>query len=384
MKFNMVTFLWKEYYIDFLWATQVTALSYFQKEGYLKYENGALSAYATVKELESCERESKRVLLEPDRIKVIHDEITHLLQEIRSSEKLFASFVDISNLDLLSRYQMLFKWMRRFTSLYRYSEAHYVVVLEKILEKSIEKNFSTQDVDELKIRLLSDEYLLTIPKGTQEIISIINRLSQDRFEYKKIDRCINEYSEQLLTETARRFPIAVSQISHLSFEELSELLNESTLPELHHANQRNHGFTLKVHGSLYEDISTNSHEVLKFQKLLPKASKILIGRVAYPGEIKGKVKIARDLNTAEDYQEFIQEFQEGDILVAPMTVPDLAPLFSLSSAVITDEGGVTSHAALLAREYKTPCIVGTYHATSILKDGDIVLFSSENKTITKC
>ena len=68
----------------------------------------------------------------------------------------------------------------------------------------------------------------------------------------------------------------------------------------------------------------------------------------------------------------IPELKEGEILVTHMTTPDFVPAMRRAAAIVTDEGGVTCHAAIIARELKKPCVVGTKHATQIFKDGDMV------------
>lgn len=62
----------------------------------------------------------------------------------------------------------------------------------------------------------------------------------------------------------------------------------------------------------------------------------------------------------------------GDIIVAVTIHPDYVPAMQKAAAIITDEGGITSHAAIVARELGLPCIVGTKSATKSLKDGDMV------------
>ena len=68
----------------------------------------------------------------------------------------------------------------------------------------------------------------------------------------------------------------------------------------------------------------------------------------------------------------IAKVQEGDVLVAPMTTVGYVPAMKKAGAIITDIGGITSHAAIVSRELGIPCIVGLKIATSSLKDGDIV------------
>lgn len=65
-------------------------------------------------------------------------------------------------------------------------------------------------------------------------------------------------------------------------------------------------------------------------------------------------------------------FEEGEILVAISTNPDIIPLMKKAGAIVTDEGGIMCHASIISRELKIPCIVGTKNATRALKDGDMV------------
>ncbi|MEK7526340.1 MAG: PEP-utilizing enzyme [Patescibacteria group bacterium] len=67
--------------------------------------------------------------------------------------------------------------------------------------------------------------------------------------------------------------------------------------------------------------------------------------------------------------EKMHEVKDGDVLVSDTTNPDMTPVMKKVSAIITDMGGVTSHAAIVTRELGIPCIVGTKNATKILKDG---------------
>jgi len=92
---------------------------------------------------------------------------------------------------------------------------------------------------------------------------------------------------------------------------------------------------------------------------------ILSGMSASPGIGTGPVKILKSPKE-------IGKVERGDVLVAPMTSPDYVPAMKKSAAIITDEGGETSHAAIVSRELGIPCVVGTKEATKRLKDGMIV------------
>ncbi|MBS3117108.1 hypothetical protein J4421_05945 [Candidatus Woesearchaeota archaeon] len=101
----------------------------------------------------------------------------------------------------------------------------------------------------------------------------------------------------------------------------------------------------------------------------------IYGVCASVGKCKGKVKVVRSAM-------HVLKVEEGDILVAPMTSPDYVIGMKKAAAIITDEGGLTSHAAIVARELKIPCVVGTKNATKLLKDGDIVEINANHGSIT--
>jgi pyruvate,water dikinase len=97
---------------------------------------------------------------------------------------------------------------------------------------------------------------------------------------------------------------------------------------------------------------------------------ILTGSAASPGIGTGPVKILKSPKE-------IDKIKKGDVMVAPMTSPDYVPAMKKSAAIITDEGGQTSHAAIVSRELGIPCVVGTNDATKKLKDGEIVTVNGE-------
>lgn len=101
---------------------------------------------------------------------------------------------------------------------------------------------------------------------------------------------------------------------------------------------------------------------------------VLTGLGASPGMVSGKVCI---------YEEgmSLDTIKEGDVLVTKMTMPDMVPAMSRSVAIVTDEGGMTCHAAIISRELGTPCVVGTVEATSTLKNGETVTVDGSTGTV---
>jgi len=92
---------------------------------------------------------------------------------------------------------------------------------------------------------------------------------------------------------------------------------------------------------------------------------LLRGLPASPGVAVGRVKVILNLDE-------LSKVKEGDVLVAKMTTPDFVPAMKRAVAIVTDEGGMTSHAAIVSRELGIPAVVGTGKATEVLKDGMLV------------
>lgn len=100
----------------------------------------------------------------------------------------------------------------------------------------------------------------------------------------------------------------------------------------------------------------------------------LTGQVASQGYAQ---VIARVVLGTEDFS----KFNEGEILVTGMTRPEFVPLMKKSAAIVTNEGGVTCHAAIVSRELAKPCIIGTRNATDLIHDGDLIEVRANHGTV---
>jgi pyruvate,water dikinase len=121
-------------------------------------------------------------------------------------------------------------------------------------------------------------------------------------------------------------------------------------------------------GAIAEKTDTSVGETASIVGTVPKP--ILAGSPASPGIISGRVKILKSPDEND-------KVQPGDILVAPMTTPDFVPAMKRAAAIVTDQGGQTSHAAIVSRELGVPCVVGTTHATSKLKNNQVITVDAQ-------
>ncbi|MCD1294364.1 phosphoenolpyruvate synthase [Methanocella sp. CWC-04] len=157
----------------------------------------------------------------------------------------------------------------------------------------------------------------------------------------------------------------------LTDDEIVRLSKLGRLVEEHYGKPQDIEWAIKG-GEIY---LLQSRPITTIQKREAKGEKtsgdiILEGLGASPGIASGKVKIVTSMSE-------LDKVLEGDILVTKMTTPDMVPAMKRSIAIVTDEGGLTCHAAIVSRELGTPAIVGTKEATKVLKDGMVITVDGE-------
>lgn len=120
---------------------------------------------------------------------------------------------------------------------------------------------------------------------------------------------------------------------------------------------------------------SDNHSLVEYQILAPQPEKRILQGIAVGSKIaSGKVVIMYSLDGRDGSHDGI-DFHEGDILVTEMTDPDWEPIMKKASAIVTEKGGRTCHAAIVARELGVPAIVGSGNGTDVLKDGQFITVS---------
>lgn len=165
----------------------------------------------------------------------------------------------------------------------------------------------------------------------------------------------------------------------LSLSELVSLGDYGLRIEKHYKKPQDIEFALekdKIYIVQSRPITTLEHENLKKDTSKITGEVILTGLAASPGVASGSVKLVLDMKD-------LVKVKKGDILVTQMTNPDMVVTMQRAVAIITDEGGATSHAAIVSREMGIPCVTGTEKATQMLKDGMIVSVDGTNGRVLK-
>jgi phosphohistidine swiveling domain-containing protein len=202
-------------------------------------------------------------------------------------------------------------------------------------------------------------------------------LSVWRDSRKALNQIASFTVKRFAGKIAKRLKINLNDLEHLLYWEIGwAVKNPKAAKKL--INSRKNGNLLTDYpGRTIQTFPAGKKE-RKIKVLLDKMinRKGLKGSTAYPGLVRGKVKIMLS-------QKDFYKMKKGDILVAPNTRPEYVAIMKIAGAIISEEGGITCHSAIVSRELKIPCIVGVQGATDQLKDGDIIEVNANKGIITK-
>jgi phosphohistidine swiveling domain-containing protein len=189
----------------------------------------------------------------------------------------------------------------------------------------------------------------------------------------------NDAVDKLLRALSGKLSISASDLRLLNLQELETYCSNSTHNRFRQIiRKRKRGYFM-YENQIYSLASLKNFLKQKLFILhepnLPNR-RVLTGQIAYPGLVQGRVKVVFNRQQAA-------KVRKGDILVATMTTPWFIPLMQKAAAYVTDEGGIMCHAAVIAREYKKPCVIGTKIATKVLRDGDLVEVNANQGRVRK-
>jgi phosphohistidine swiveling domain-containing protein len=236
-----------------------------------------------------------------------------------------------------------------------------------------------------KIRKEQQELLerYKIPSEVERICRSLALLSHLRLETRLHGWMALEYVvvKELIPQLCAFVPYTAWQLESCTPEELAHIMEGGTAPTPVELDERAQYVVAGVYKG--EEVLWLEREAEElFTPLLPVIDyslKELKGQPAMRGNVTGLCHvIAWDIELSADQMEAMPE---GAVLVAGQTRPQLMPAIRKASAIITDEGGVLSHAAIVSRELKIPCVIGTKYATKILKSGDRVEVDADNGVI---
>ena len=260
----------------------------------------------------------------------------------------------LSNTELASDFENTIKHSLEFLDLYFWTEYFCADKVAEVLEKGAPK---------INMELLKKN---------------IDRMAKLKYEERK---CLNQivYPPSVLgvyaNEITKRLKLPYDVYSY-HYEELLGLLKSKKI------ERPDRSIVIFGKFSDFKDITGEKAKQMA-KKLTEVNLKIteLKGNIGNKGKYTGEVKVIK-FSLGTDYVKEISAMKKGQVLVSGSTGPEMILACKKAGAIVTEEGGITSHAAIVSRELGIPCVVGTKIASRVLKDGDMVEVDA-NKGVIK-
>ncbi len=224
-----------------------------------------------------------------------------------------------------------------------------------------------------------------IAQETQDpvLLNNLKDLGRLKFEGRAI---LNAYIhgggvyDNILIAISRKFLRNEDDARYLWTSELLGLYDGVGVPEALIAERKYAFGCLSVQGTMR--VFTQAEALRVWDELHPPTDRsIIAGIAASPGTAQGRVVIAPMLVDPEAIAAIQNRMRKGDVLVAESTTPELMGLCQMASAIVADQGGMLSHAAVVSRELNIPCVIATGHATETLENGDLVEVDGDAATV---
>lgn len=323
------------------------------------WENNINSMYLTKEGYMQARKLSKNLLKESFFKKLISDS-----KKLNDDLKLYKTPV-LNEKNIVKHWDECLKLMNEFCRLYRFYEQPFQQALEELVLKYISEEELVEYASTLAVDVI----------GSIEINDDAKKAFDKLFALGKLKLELHENASSLLTTNLTRFIEFVARKNNLDIEIVQSLrLNKFTNllkkkavvnnADIRLAKERLKGCAIiKRNGKWFFD-SGNKYLYWK-NRIKKNDGEEIVGKVAYSGVVTGKVVLHLSWTDTTN-------INQGEILVTGMTNPQMVPFIKKAAAIITDEGGITCHAAIISRELKKPCITGTKNATQLLADGDLV------------
>ena len=237
-------------------------------------------------------------------------------------------------------------------------------------------------IKEFKDRAIKQRALMKRLGLDRRTVGMIDATHKSRYlqDLKKtVQTRGHPYYHVVITEMAKRLAVDKALVQLMSEPEIRKSLLDGRIakPLLAELRMRNGDSVCISQDDEYVwKLGKEAIRYCKDNKLIISDEEVkeIKGSPASGGKVRGTVRVCLTSND-------IGKIKEGDILVTAMTTPDFVPAMKIVGAIVTDEGGILCHAAIISREMNKPCVIGTKNATKVLKDGMTVEVDADNGKI---
>ena len=236
---------------------------------------------------------------------------------------------------------------------------------------------SSEDIEKQKSAFIKEH---NIKADIVDDCSLLAEIGHWRLEMRFVWMPGYYYDKRILNEVAKRFTLDPALIRFATIAEILTLFDGAELPKAE-LESRSKAFLFVIeNGKSFIFCGEDARR--KFTEYVASVDTSGIrefkGNIAMKGKVKAKVMVYK---WGDNMQDKLASVDGEFILVAGQTRPQLMPLILKCKGIVTDEGGITSHAAIVSRELGIPCVIGTKIATQVLKDGDFVEVDADNGVV---
>jgi phosphoenolpyruvate synthase/pyruvate phosphate dikinase len=252
-------------------------------------------------------------------------------------------------------------------------------LLQKISKLKEITEFNNKDIDHL-VEILNETHVyvgaIKVAGDASVNEETFKRILELRKKTEKVYFNLEGFLQKIASQISSKESIPKEEAMALSYNEIKNYFKEHNLPPLERLQKRNTHTYLYITPFGFTEIEEKDAKDILDEIHKESNSKILKGQTAFKGKVTGHCKVIRDFTINID-------FPKGAILVTGMTDPRFVPIMEKASAIITDAGGMLCHAAIVSREMKIPCVVGTRVATSAIKTGDLVEVNADEGVVKR-
>ncbi len=215
-----------------------------------------------------------------------------------------------------------------------------------------------------------------LPTYLKERINFVRWFMYIRTETVDHFMLVHGAYKSVFNSMSKLLALPVEALLHMTYKELIDSVRKGDLTVsrdlVFERTKRGYAYLIAPHSSFLV-IGKEANWLHNFVMPKKKEEKVkqLSGQIAFPGKITGLARVILDRRKAH-------ELKKGEILVTTMTSPEFVPSMKIAGGIITNEGGILCHAAIMSREFRKPCVIGTKIATDVIKTGQIITLDADN------
>lgn len=351
-------YLWTDYDVNFIFISCYLFKSFRETDFVLIYEpeRNGIAFFLGKETREKCSEYGLKFYKEDFEAwkKKIDAQMKKGKKLIQETEKEKNSISSMSDQTIKQKFLERVGLFQELGNLYFYTEFFFLDKVEEEIQKRENKQL------EEKLRAMGETKL-----KAREVLN----------EFYNYARIFQPYIQELEKRTKR------NDLPWLGHEEISKVIERREVP----ISQRGEMVWILAKKNNWKLITGKEANTIKesFNSyFFSKNADHVKGMIANKGLYKGRVKILKTI-FSDRIEEELKKVQKGDVLIANTTGPEVMSACERAGAIVTDEGGITSHAAIVSRELGIPCIVGTKIASHIFKDNDLVEVDANKGIVRK-